>query len=233
MTLTFSTYNLLDLGKLELLDLMGGDHKVYGSARASTGKSPKDSSKGDDADKGLISFLMRNRHGTPFEHSVYQFFVKAPIFVVREWQRHRIGSFNEQSGRYSPFKPEFYVPSQIRVPSPTNKQGSVGTNAPMLVMGVDSRTAMRAEMMSDFHLYEALLAQGMAKEMARVILPVSMYTSMWWTVNARALMNFLSLRNSEAAQWEIRQYARAIERIFEETMPWTHEAFVAAGRNAP
>jgi thymidylate synthase (FAD) len=109
---------ILDHGEVSLIDQMAGDHKVYGSARVSTGKRPEDSSKGEAADTGLIRFLMQNGHGTPFEHAVFQLFVKAPIFVVREWQRHRMASYNEQSGRYSEFHPEFYVPDHVRTPDP-------------------------------------------------------------------------------------------------------------------
>src|SRR5688572_4589676 len=107
--------NVLDRGEVRLLGVLGSDASVVGAARVSTGKEPEQASKGQEADKRLINFLMRNGHGTPFEHSVFQWYVKAPIFVVREWQRHRIASYNEQSGRYTEFQPEFYVPDHYRV----------------------------------------------------------------------------------------------------------------------
>lgn len=243
--------NVLDHGEVLLLDCMAGDAKVYGAARISTGKRPEEASKGEEADRKLIGFLMANGHGTPFEHAVFQFYVKAPIFVVREWQRHRMASYNEQSGRYSEFQPEFYVPDHIRVQDPKNKQSSVratltsgqanrADNGLIEQLLPDNRQS-DAFQMADlavaparaFDVYQELLARGVAREMARLVLPVSMYTSMWWTVNARSLMNFLALRNSEAAQWEIRQYAEALELIFQNTMPWTHAAFVENGRKAP
>lgn len=226
---------VLDLGMVSLVDHMASDQKVTGAARVSTGKGPEYTSKGETADAKLINFLMSNGHGTPFEHAVFQFFVKAPIFVVREWQRHRIGSYNEQSGRYSEFKPEFYVPDHIRVPHHENKQQSVQRDP--FVNQPRSTEALIADInnacVKSFTDYQELLRMGVAREMARMVLPVSMYSSFWWTVNARSLMNFLMLRNAEAAQWEIRQYAEVVEDSFAETMPWTHAAFVAAGRRAP
>jgi thymidylate synthase (FAD) len=222
---------VLDHGEVLLVDHMASDQKVTGAARVSTGKGPEYTSKGPEADEKLIRYLMAHGHGTPFEHAVFQFFVKAPIFVVREWQRHRVASYNEQSGRYSEFKPEFYVPDHARVPDPANKQSSV--------VGVDEVVTDHVVRWSEaaqseaFRTYQMLLDTGVAREMARIVLPLSLYTSFWWTVNARSLMNFQMLRNHEAAQWEIRQYAAAIEAMFAEVMPMTHTAFVAAGRKAP
>lgn len=221
---------VLDHGEIRLLDDMASDQKVVGAARVSTGKGPEYTSKGPEADEKLIRFLMTNGHGTPFEHSTYQFFVKAPIFVVREWQRHRIGSYNEQSGRYSEMAPEFYVPDHVRVPDPANKQQSLRVKDPGAIAGVPE--LMREQMLDAFDLYQRLLRLGVAREMARMVLPLSTYTAFWWTVNARSALNFLMLRNAEAAQWEIRQYAAAIERLFAEVMPMTWAAF-AIDRRAP
>lgn len=229
---------VLDHGSVLLVDHMASDQNVTGAARVSTGKGPGYTSKGPEADEKLIRYLMEHRHGTPFEHSVFQFFVKAPIFVFREWQRHRVGSFNEQSARYSELAPEFYVPDHIRVPDPANKQGAVryedhpddGTGGGWGARIIDA-IGHAAE--ADFDEYRRLLDQGVAREMARIVLPVSTYSSMWWTVNARSLMNFLMLRNNPAAQYEIRVYAEAIEAMFAEIMPMTRQAFVDRGRIAP
>lgn len=225
---------VLDHGEVLLVDHMASDQKVTGAARVSTGKGPEYTSKGPEADEKLIRFLMSNGHGTPFEHAVFQFFVKAPIFVVREWQRHRIGSFNEQSGRYSELKPEFYVPDHVRVPDPVNKQSSIRLDDPDNMAGLGGvQEQIRRSSTEAFIEYRAMLDTGVSREMARMVLPVNTYTSMWWTVNARSLLNFLMLRNAPAAQLEIREYAAAIEAMFAEVMPVTHVAFVDADRRAP
>lgn len=234
----FGSCAVLDHGVVTLVDHMASDQKVTGAARVSTGKGPEYTSKGAGADTKLIEYLMGHGHGTPFEHAVFQFFVKAPIFVVREWQRHRMASYNEQSGRYSEFQPEFYIPDHVRVPDPNNKQGAIryeehpddptGGGWDALTIG-----AISANAAASFGDYRQLVDQGVAREMARIVLPLSLYTSFWFTVNARSLMNFLALRNHPAAQWEIRQYAEAIEALFAGVMPLTHAAFLAHGRVAP
>lgn len=222
---------ILDHGSLELVDDMASDLKVVGAARVSTGKDPEHASKGVESDEKLIRFLMANGHGTPFEHAVFQFYVKAPIFVAREWFRHRIGSFNEQSGRYGQYEPEFYVPDHVRVPDPTNKQQSVRQTDDSLSYDVTEH--LRFSYQRDFATYKHLLRDGVAREMARMVLPVSLYTSFWWTVNARALLNFIMLRDSDRAQWEIAEYAQILGGIVKGRMPLTWAAFEAAGRKAP
>jgi thymidylate synthase (FAD) len=205
-------------------------------ARVSTGKRPEDafpSSKGEAADTGLIRFLMQNGHGTPFEHAVFQLFVKAPIFVVREWQRHRMASYNEQSGRYSEFHPEFYVPDHVRTPDPVNKQSSIKNETIDQAMRDAIRFSLKGTAELAFDSYRQMLDNGVAREMARMILPLSTYTSFWFTVNARSLMNFMELRNAPAAQWEIQQYAAAVEGTFAGAMPLTYAAWIDADRRAP
>lgn len=226
--------NVLDHGEVLLIDHMAGDHKVCGAARISTGKRPEDASKGELADRKLIAFLMANGHGTPFEHAVFQFFIKAPIFVVREWQRHRMASYNEFSLRYAEVTEEraqFYVPDHARGPDPNNKQSTAalpGKAATVLVQQEIYYATADAMVR-----YLRMLSSGIGREMARMVLPVNLYTQFWFTVNARSLMNFLELRNSEAAQYEIRVYAEALEGMFAELMPWTYAAFVDVGRRAP
>jgi thymidylate synthase (FAD) len=190
---------------------------------------PEAASKGPESDERLIRYLMRNGHGSVFEHSVFRFFVKAPIFVAREWIRHRISSTNEVSGRYAILKNEFYVPDHVRVPHPTNKQQSVRDDS----FPAEILELIEGASAASFREYEALLSMGVAREMARILLPVNTYTKWWWTINCRSLLNFLMLRNAPTAMWEIVQYAEVIEGMFVERMPVTHAAFVEAGRRAP
>ncbi|MHB8059705.1 MAG: FAD-dependent thymidylate synthase, partial [Gaiellaceae bacterium] len=184
-------------------------------------------------DEGLIGFLLRNRHGTPFEHNSFRFHVRCPIFVMREWIRHRWSSFNEFSMRYTRATDEFYLPALEDVRRQVGKPGaySFETIEPELAEKV--RGEMEKTSLVAYATYNSLVEAGVARELARTVLPVAAYTEFYWTVNARSLMNFLSLRNAEAAQREIRRYAEAIEISFAERMPLTHAAFVAAGRVAP
>jgi thymidylate synthase (FAD) len=187
----------------------------------------------DDSDHGLIRFLMRDRHGTPFEHNAFRFHVRCPLFVAREWFRHRVGSFNEESARYHQLEGDFYVPATDDVRSQVGKPGSY-TFEPV---GADAAERLRADLAAHYEqaygLYQELIDRGLAKELARCVLPMGTFTQFYWTVNARSLMNFLSLRAADTAQLEIRRYAQAIEELFAAMMPITYEAFVANERVAP
>jgi thymidylate synthase (FAD) len=210
---------------------MASDLDVVAAARVSNDVEYEEASKGPEADKRLINYLVKHRHGTPFEHTAFKFFVKTPLFVVREWQRHRMASYNEASGRYIEFLPEFYIPDTIRVPAATNKQGSVEPEA-----GFDhwsSRQDIIDSCMASYAYYQRLLKAGVAKEMARIVLPLNTYTKFYYTVNARSLMNFLNLRNASDAQWEIRQYAIAMESDFNNIMPITYECWINNDRITP
>ena len=222
---------VLDKGFVGLVSYAGGDLSVVASARVSNGSGPEEASKGADKDQKLINYLMKHKHGTPFEHNMFTFYAKVPIFVAREWQRHRIGSYNELSGRYTEFKPEFYIPDKARGPAETNKQGSVYLDNTIADEWLN--TAVWHSSIRAYEEYERLLRYGIAKEMARMVLPLNTYTEYYWTVNARSLMNFLSLRCGEDAQWEIRQYANAIRDIFKDIMPWTFQAWIENGSIAP
>jgi thymidylate synthase (FAD) len=185
-----------------------------------------------DKDAGLIRFLMRDHHGSPFEHGYFRFIVKAPIFVVREHHRHRAGhSYNEWSGRYAKMGAEFYVPDYVR--TQIGKPGAYRFEP----VDDDTREKARAEIeaqgASAFAAYERMLELGVAKEVARSVLPLNMYTKYYWSCNPRSLMHFCGLRNSEFAQYEIREYAKAAESFLERLMPVTHAAFVENGRTAP
>ena len=209
---------------------MADDLSVVNGARVSFARHK---SEMDDADAGLIRFLMRERHGTPFEHNSFRFHIRAPIFVAREWFRHRIGSFNEFSMRYAKATDEFYVPAADDVRSQVGKPGAYSFEPVEAEVAETARDEMRTVYETAYAAYERLVELGVARELARSVLPVGAYTEFYWTVNARALMNFLSLRNSETAQREIRRYAEACERFLAEKMPVTHAAFVANDRTAP
>jgi thymidylate synthase (FAD) len=220
---------VLDHGFLALDAALADDLAVVNGARVSFNQASDELS---ERDAGLIRFLMRDRHGSPFEHGYFRFVVKAPLFVVREHHRHRAGhSYNEWSGRYSKLEAEFYVPEFVRT--------QVGKPGAYTFEPVDEHTreAARREIEENalraFQAYERMLEQGVAKEVARAVLPLSTYTKYLWSCNPRSLMHFCGLRNHESAQYEIRQYAAAAEAFLERLMPVTHAAFVANGRVAP
>jgi thymidylate synthase (FAD) len=221
--------HVLDKGFLALDGVLASDLAVANGARVSFNQAAQELS---ERDEGLIRFLMRDRHGSPFEHGYFRFVVKAPIFVVREHHRHRAGhSYNEWSGRYSKMKAEFYVPDNVR--TQVGKPGSY-TFEPV---DESTREAAREEIEHSAHeafaAYERMLELGVAKEVARAVLPLNMFTTYYWSCNPRSLMHFCSLRNSEFAQFEIRQYAQAAETFLARHMPVTHAAFVANDRTAP
>lgn len=189
----------------------------------------------------LIQALMKGKHGSPFEHNAFTFFVEAPLFVFREWQRHRISSFNEMSGRYTELLPKFYAPAHDRVVV------NSGTKMKPDFTGRDhektwDRAIEAIENVSprSWYEYQHLLDQGVANEVARMVLPLNIYSQMYWTVNARSLMNFLSLRGDQEGaavpsypQREIQMAAEQIDSLFELAMPMTYHAFVENGRVAP
>src|SRR5215207_985844 len=221
---------VLDHGFVRLDAAMADDLSVVNSARVSFARRKEEM---DDADAGLIRFLMRERHGTPFEHNAFRIHIRCPIFVAREWFRHRIGSFNEFSMRYARATDDFYVPEPEDVRTQVGKPGAYSFEPVDAELAETTREELRAVYEAAYAAYERLVEQGVARELARAALPVGAYTEFYWTVNARALMNFLSLRNSETAQREIRRYAEACERFLAERMPITYEAFVASGRRSP
>jgi thymidylate synthase (FAD) len=221
---------VFERGFVRLDAAMADDLSVVNSARVSFAVRKEVS---DDKDRGLIRFLMRERHGTPFEHNSFRFHIRAPIFVAREWFRHRMGSFNEESARYHRLEGDFYVPSPRAVRSQVGKPGAYSF-APMdPEIAHETIDTFRRIYKELYQEYEALVDKGIAKEVARAILPFGIFTQFYWTLNARSLMNFLSLRNAEPAQYEIRTYAQAVERLFAEKMPITHECFVEFDRRAP
>ncbi|HZP52112.1 FAD-dependent thymidylate synthase [Actinocrinis sp.] len=227
---------------VELVKSSAADADVLFAARVSTAGEKSLAEVGSDAERsaGLINYLMRDRHGSPFEHNSFTFFVSAPIFVFREFMRHRTFSYNEESGRYRRLEPVFYVPGPERKLVQEGKPGRYvfvdGTAQQQKL--VDEAT--RAVCTSAYRAYLEMLEAGIAREVARGVLPVSIYSSMYATCNARALMNFLSLRTKREdstfpsfPQREIEMVAELMEAIFAEAMPLTYAAFNRNGRVAP
>ncbi len=221
---------ILDHGFVRLDASMADDLSVVNGARVSFARR-KDAL--DDSDAGLVKFLMRDRHGSPFEHNAFRFHIRCPIFVAREWFRHRIGSFNEFSMRYAKATDDFYVPDAADVRTQVGKPGAYTFEPVDAELAERTRAALSDAYERAFATYEELVDAGVARELARAVMPVGAYTQFYWTVNARALMNFISLRNAEFAQLEIRRYAEAVESLFAEKMPITHAAFVENDRTAP
>ena len=221
---------LFDHGFVRLDAAMADDLSVVNSARVSFAVRVEAM---EERDRGLLRFLMRERHGTPFEHNSFRFHVRCPMFVAREWFRHRVSSFNEESARYHKLADDFYVPDPPAVRSQVGKPGSYSFEPVDEALAAETRETLRRVYKEAYAEYLNLVEKGVAKEVARAALPVGIYTQFYWTVNARSLMNFLSLRNAESAQFEIRMYAAAVEHLFSERMPVTYECFLEFGRVAP
>ena len=227
---------------VELVKHAASDADVIWAARVSTkGEQSLAEIEADPSrSAGLINYLMRDRHGSPFEHSSMTFFVKAPIFMWREHFRHRIASYNEESGRYKVLEPTFYVPGPERRLVQIGKPGAYefvdGTPEQSALVREQTAAACRAA----YDAYQAMLSAGVAREVARIVLPLTIYSSAYVTMNARAMMNFLSLRrHSDEARFpsfpqrEIEMVAERYEEEWSRLMPLTHAAFVANGRVAP
>lgn len=214
--------DVLDKGFVYLVDRMGDDAAVCQAARVSY-MNP--GTKTPDEDRKLIKYLLNNDHGTPFEHAVFKWHVKCPILVMRQWIRHRMSSYNETSFRYREVPDEMYEPALWRGQDTKNRQGSSGE------LSNDAQEAARVEVLNanleSIERYKRLLGLGVSREMARMVVPVNVYTEFYWTVNARALLHFFGLRSESHAQWETRQYSDAMWQVFERVMPWTAEAFLA------
>jgi len=189
---------------------------------------------------GLINYLMKNRHGSPFEHGAITFRIEAPIFVWREFMRHRIASYNEQSGRYMEMLPNFYVPSTERPLQQVGKAGHYEFVPGTLEQYDEITWSFDYVVNAAWNNYQRMLRAGIAKEVARMVLPLNIYSSAYVTMNPRGLMNFLSLRTKDGAstfpsfpQWEIEKVARYMEAQFAIRWPYTFDSFDANGRVAP
>ena len=206
---------VLDHGFVRLVDHMGDDQRIVDAARVSYG----DGTRSVRENAQLIDYLLRNDHTSPFEQVVFTFQLKMPIFVARQWIRHRMARLNEVSGRYSVLPSEMYVPESERVQaqSSINKQGSAEVLPPEL--NARAREVLEAGQGRAYEEYEELLELGVARELARVNLPVSLYTEMYWQMDLNNLFRFLRLRLDEHAQWEIRVFAEAIAEFVKQVVP--------------
>ncbi len=227
---------------VELVKSSASDADVIWAARVSTAGDKSLDDVGADASKseGLINYLARERHGSPFEHTSMTFFISAPIFVFREFMRHRIASYNEESGRYRELKPVFYIPSKERKLVQVGKAGSYTFVDGTAVQYELTVASIKETCVLAYKNYQKMLDAGVAREVARAVLPVTLYSSMYVTMNARALMNFLSLRTAREGshfpsypQREIEMVAEKMEAEFSKLMPITYGAFQKSGRIAP
>jgi thymidylate synthase (FAD) len=217
--------SVLDKGFVRLIDHMGSDLSVVNAARVSFGKRKEAFEEGDTK---LIGYLAQHEHTSPFRHTAMTLHVKAPIFVFRQWMKHRIGSeFNEISGRYVEFpEDEFFVPEVFRRQAKVNKQGSEGA--------IDAEHADRAlasyleSCRSAVTHYKELLSLGVCREQARCVLPVALYSEVYWTVSLQAVAHFIRLRSDSHAQWEIQQYAAAVRSLVEPFYPASLAALLAS-----
>jgi len=230
---------------VELVRHSASDADVLFAARVSTQgeqtlEAASSGAEASERDRGLINYLMRDRHGSPFEHNSLTFYVQAPIFVFREFMRHRIASYNEESGRYRELRPVFYVPGPERKLVQVGKPGAYEFEG-----GTSEQTALVhdevvAVCTHAYESYQRMLDAGVAREVARAVLPVTLYSSMYVTMNARSLMNFLSLRTKREGthfpsfpQREIEMVAEKMEDLWKPLMPMTADTFDQNGRVAP
>ncbi len=215
-------FPVLDKGFVRLVDYMGGDDRIVQSARVSYGSGTKSFRE----DKGLINYLLRNDHTSPFEQVVFTFHTKMPIFVARQWVRHRTARVNEISGRYSVMKNDFYLPSaeDIAFQSSDNKQGRSEEEIPA-ELKTKVREMLEAEQNKVYENYTSLLEENVARELARINLPLSLYTEWYWQMDLKNMFHFLKLRMDEHAQMEIRVYADEIHKLVSKVCPIAMEAF--------
>lgn len=222
------TIPVLDHGFVRYIDHMGTDERIVEAARISY-RSP---SKGEDQDKRLINHLWRNKHTSPFEMCKITMNIKMPIFVMRQYVRHRMQNLNEVSARYTQLPNEFYIPSSWRTQDTKNKQGSIdqGDWNPVIRPRYSPDSLVASELVrehcnSSYRTYEAMLEAGIAREQARMILPVNIYTEIYCCWDLKNLLHFITLRDDSHAQAEIQEYGRAVKQITTELFPWTMEAY--------
>ena len=215
-------FPVLNAGFVRLVDYMGGDSRIVQSARVSYG----DGTKTVREDGALIDYLLRHQHTSPFEQVVLTFHVKMPIFVARQWIRHRTARVNEISGRYSVMRDEFYIPADMDVAkqSTDNKQGR-STEAVTHAYAASVQERLQNGQQRVYEEYKELVDEGLARELARVNLPLSMYTEMYWEIDLHNLLHFLKLRLDSHAQKEIRDYANVILEITRKVAPMAVSSF--------
>lgn len=230
------TYNVLDKGEVEVIDSLGTDLTVVNSARVSFGKR-KETLEKDDLT--LIRYLAKNKHYSPFRHIVLQLRIKAPEFVMRQWYKHVVGiettssyptkdhAWNEISGRYTEVK-DYYVPKEWRAQSEDNKQASAGLVEDQALASTYFESTMDYLLTQYTRLVHTI---GVAKEQARILLPLNIYTEVYWTASFQAIMNFLDLRDDPHAQWEIREYAKILSIIMKDAYPETTKIWLEETNN--
>ncbi len=213
---------VLDHGFIRLVDYMGGDSRIVQSARVSYGKGTKSVRE----DEALIDYLMRHQHTSPFEQVVLTFHCKMPIFIARQWIRHRAARVNEISGRYSVMEDEFYLPEEtaIQYQNKDNRQGRDPQEVPVHLRQKVLDILTKGQQVA-YDDYQKMLADDIARELARINLPLSLYTQWYWQIDLHNLFHFLELRMDEHAQWEIRQYANVIADITRAVAPLAFRAF--------
>lgn len=213
---------VLDHGFVRYVDHYGNDKRIVEAARISY-QSP---SKGDEQDKKLIGYLYKNKHTSPFEMVKLTLNVKMPIFVMRQWVRHRMQNLNEVSARYTELPNEFYIPDVWRKQDTKNKQGSVSDEEfKPDIYGSSLNETLDYHCQQSYMLYEHMINAGVAREMARMVLPINIYTEIYCCWDLKNLLHFIALREDSHAQSEIQEYARAIKSILIELFPWTMEAY--------
>lgn len=215
-------FPVLDRGFVRLVDYLGGDGRIVAAARVSYGLGTKSVRE----NKALIHYLMRNLHTSPFEQVILTFHAKMPIFVARQWVRHRTARLNEVSGRYSVMPDEFYLPAldQVRMQSKRNKQGRAPEELPRELQE-RALEILKRDQASAYASYEELLSDDIARELARINLPLSIYTQWYWQIDLHNLFHFLRLRLDRHAQFEIRQYAEVMAQMTKAVAPFAFEAF--------
>ncbi|MFH1066841.1 MAG: FAD-dependent thymidylate synthase [bacterium] len=211
------TLPVLGNGFVRYIDHLGSDLRIVEAARISY-KSP---SKGEEQDRKLLHYLYRHRHTSPFEQCNITFNIKMPIFVMRQFVRHRTFRLNEWSARYSSLKDEFYIPEKWRAQDDKNKQSSRDGNLDHKVLSKQLKLFYGQA----FETYQNLLKEGVARELARTVLPVGIFTEIYVNCDLHNLTHFLTLREHPHAQWEIREIAHAMRKIAEALFPWTFEAY--------
>ena len=214
--------SVLDHGFIRLIDYMGSDARIVQTARVSYGAGTKTLRE----DAGLIDYLLRHEHTSPFEHVVFEFHCKMPIFVARQWIRHRTARLNEISGRYSVMSPEFYNPprEKISFQSADNKQGRNPEDVPAELQD-KVLELLRQDQSAVYSNYEEMLNDDIARELARINLPLSTYTEWYWQMDLKNMFHFLKLRMDAHAQWEIQEYGRAMAKVVQAVCPLAYESF--------
>ncbi len=211
-------------GWVGLIDMLGSEITIANAARVSFGKLKKEM---EEKDIVLLNYLIENRHTSPLEHVVFTFSVHCPLFVRGQWHRHRTWSYNEISRRYTEIDMEFYTPSKLRIQAESNRQASIADES---FDDAELREAIDRHNQDSLKLYENLLEQGVCREQARGVLPQNMMVTFWGTVDLNNLLHFLELRDSDHAQWEIREYALAIKKLIKPYIPNVAKYFESKGQ---